>query len=251
MQKKVWLWTVLVFSAIPGFGQIQKGCESWVLPTDNVTMAEVNPSLTAIDDSRGVSSSQLLLKTYRTINANFNWGIEAPLARYESPEKSVSGLGDILGNVTWSTFSNVTQVGYGVKMEMFLPTATDKLLGSGQLQASPSVFVWRRFSSGIYVAGGYKHYVSLLGDHARDEIDMGRFRVNVSYLHPANWWVQTNWYYHQNFRQSGKMEFIPEMEIGTLVNPGTALYLVGSTHAGGNMHSKDWTLGVGFKILYL
>ncbi len=251
MLKKGILFFFLCAVGLPGFGQIQKLCDYGILPTDNVTMLEVNPSLTAIDDSKGVSSSQLLFKTYHAINVHYNWGIETPLARYESAEKSVSGLGDILANATWSTFSDETQYGYGAKMEIFLPTATDKLLGSGQLQASPSIFVWRRFSSGIYVAGGYKHYVSVIGDHAREDIDMGRFRINVSYLSPANWWIQTNWYYHQNFRQSGKMEFIPEAEVGTLVSSGTALYLVGSTHAGGNMHSKDWTLGVGFKILYL
>lgn len=249
--KKVFLVCILCFWGLPGFGQIQKLCDYGVLPTANVTMLEINPSLTTIDDSHGVSSSQLLIKTYHTINENYNWGIEAPLARYESPEKSVSGLGDVLANVTWTSFSEVTQFGYGAKMEVFFPTATDKLLGSGQLQLSPSVFAWYAFSSGIYVAGGYKHYVSVIGDHARQDIDMGRFRVNVSYLSPTNWWVQTNWYYHQNFRESGKMEFIPEVEVGTLVSSATALYLQGSTHAGGNMHSKDWTFGVGFKILYL
>ena len=251
MQRKNLVAVLLCLWAVPGLAQIQKICDSGVLPTDNVTMVEINPSLTTLDDSRGVSSSQLLLKTYHTINATYNWGVEVPLARYESPEKSVSGLGDALANVTWSRFSDESHIGYGARMEIFFPTATDKLLGSGKVQASPSVFVWKQFSSGIYVAGGYKHYVSIVGERARDDIDMGRFRVNVSYLSPANWWIQTNWYYHQNFRESGKMEFIPEAEIGTLVSRGTALYVQGSTHAGGNMHSKDWTLGVGFKILYL
>ena len=251
MRKKSLAGVLFCLLTVSGWGQIQKMCDYGVLPTDNVTMLEINPSLTAVDDSRGVSSAQLLIKTYHTINENYNWGVEVPLARYESPQKSVGGLGDALANVTWSRFSDESGVGYGARMEVFLPTATDKLLGAGQVQASPSVFVWKQFSSGIYVAGGYKHYVSVLGDHARDDIDAGRFRVNISYLNAANWWIQTNWYYHQNFRQSGKMEFIPEAEIGTLVSQGTALYLNGSTHAGGNQHSKDWTLGVGFKILYL
>ena len=237
--------------ALPGFGQIQRLCQYGVLPTDNVTMMEIYPSVTAIDDSGGISSSQLVIKTYHTINRYYNWGVEVPLTRYESPEKSVNGLGDVLANVTWTVPPDGPGIGYGARMEFFLPTATDKLLGSGKLQASPSVFVWKALSSGIYIAGGYKHYVSVIGDHAREDINAGRFRVNISYLDPRNWWIQTNWYYHQNFRESGKMEFIPEVEIGTLINQGTALYLNGSTHAGGNWHSKDWTLGVGFKILYL
>ena len=251
MQKKGYLIGVLFLCALPGMGQIQNTCDCGVFPTDNVTLLEINPSLTTIDDNGGVSSSQLMLKMYHTINANFNWGMEAPLVRYESPEKSVDGLGDILANVTWTRFSDVSRFGYGAKMEFFLPTATDHLLGSGQLQASPSVFVWWALPEGFYVAGGYKHYVSIAGDHNRDDIDMGRFRLNVSYLSTANWWIQTNWYYHQNFCQSGKMEFIPELEVGTLINLGAAVYINGSTHASGNMHTKDWTLGVGFKILHL
>ena len=251
MKQKGLVFCVVCLLALPGWGQIQRLCDYGVLPTDNVTMLEINPSLTTLDDSKGISSSQLMIKTYHSINANYNWGIEAPLVRFESPEKSVSGLGDILANATWSRFLEEHGVGYGAKMEFFFPTATDKRLGSGQLQASPSVFVWKAFSSGIYMAGGYKHYVSILGDHAREDINMGRFRVNISYLDPSNWWIQTNWYYHQDFHQSGKMEFVPEAEIGTLVSPGTALYLIGSTHAGGNIHSKDWTMGVRFKILYV
>ena len=245
------MFCIFLGSTLPGWGQIQNLDEYDVLPTANVTMLEINPSLTAVDDSGGVSSAQLMIKTYHTINPHYNWGVEVPLARFESPAKSVNGLGDVLANATWVIPPENHPYGYGAKMEFFLPTATDKRLGTGQLQASPSVFFFWVFNSGIYVAGGYKHYVSLVGEHNRADINAGRFRLNVSYLNAHNWWIQTNWYYHQDFEHKGKMEFVPEVEVGTLVNKGTALYVNGSTHAGGNMRSKDWTLGVGFKILYL
>ena len=250
--KQKYVWTVLAcLIALPGFGQIQRLCQYGVLPIENVTMLEAYPAVTAIDDSGGISSSQLVIKTYHTINKHYNWGLEVPLTRYESPEKSVNGLGDVLANVSWMNPPENNKMGYGAKMEFFLPTATDKLLGSGQFQASPSVFVWWQFNSGIFVAAGYKHYVSVIGDHAREDINTGRFRVNLSYLNPNNWWIQTNWYYYQDFHHSGRMEFVPELEVGTLVSQGTGIYINGSTHAAGNWHSKDWTLGVGFKILYL
>ena len=249
--KKYGTILLCLFTAGMGWGQIQRICPYGVLPTDNVTMLEINPTLTAIDDSKGISSSQLVTKMYHTINQHYNWGVEVPLSRFESAEKSVNGLGDILANITWSQQPENNSLGYGAKMEMFIPTATDKLLGSGQLQASPSVFVWWGKGAGFYAAAGYKHYVSVIGDHARDDINFGRFRLNISYLSSSQWWVQTNWYYYQDFRHTGKMEFVPEAEIGTMVNEGTAFYINGGTHAGGNWHSKDWSLGVGFKVLYL
>ncbi|MCQ2411045.1 MAG: hypothetical protein MJ053_06215, partial [Elusimicrobiaceae bacterium] len=222
-------------------GQIQHLCQYGVLPTDNITSLEVNPSLTTVDDSGGVSTSQLLLKSYHVLSEYTNWGVELPLARFESPEKSVNGLGDTALNVTWAKPQEAHRMEYGVKMEFFIPTATDKRLGSGTLQASPSVFaVWTN-GSGWYVAAGYKHYVSVVGDHARDDINHGRLRANISYLSENKWWVQTNWYYYQNFRESGQMEFVPELELGTLVNEGTAFYINGSTHAAGNWKGKDWS----------
>lgn len=237
--------------ALPGFGQIQRGYQYDVIPTENITSLEVNPSVTVVDNSGGISTSQLTFKGYRVINEHYNWGAEVPLARYESPEKSVNGLGDTALNATWVLPWVSDHLGMGAKMEFFVPTATHKRLGSGKLQASPSAFVVWKFDSGLYVAGGYKHYVSVLGDHACEDINYGRFRINISYLSDYKWWVQTNWYYYQDFRHSGRAEFVPEFELGTLVNQGTAFYINGGTHGGGNWKSKDWNLGVGFKILYL
>lgn len=247
-------WMMIIaglFITLPGWSQLQKLCRYGVLPTNNITTLEVNPSVTVLDNRGGVSTSHLLFKTYRVISPNWNWGAEVPLARFESPAKSVNGLGDMLLNATWVKPESPEGAGYGIKMEFITPTATDKRLGSGKLQASPSLFaVWTN-GSGWYVAAAYKHYVSVLGDQAREDINYGRIRGNISYLSENKWWVQTNYYYYQNFRDSGKMEFVPEVELGTLVNEGAAFFINGSTHAAGNWKSKDWSMGVGFKVLYL
>lgn len=250
--KKLLMVGMLSFGlALPGWGQLQRICHYGVMPTDNITTLEFSPSLTVTDDSGGVSSSQLTFKTYRVINPHYNWGIEVPLVRYESPEKSVNGLGDTALSLTWVKPETMHNLGYGAKMEFFVPTATDKRLGSGQLQASPALFaVWTN-GFGWYAAAAYKHYVSVVGDHAREDINYGRFRLNISYLSENKWWIQANGYYFQNFHETGKMEFVPEIEVGTLVNEGTAFYINGGTHAAGNWHSKDWNIGVGFKVLYL
>ncbi|WP_428071446.1 hypothetical protein [Candidatus Avelusimicrobium alvi] len=242
---------VLLLAAAPLCAQIQRTYHYGVVPTENITTFEVNPATTVIDDSGGVSVSQVTLKTYRVINEQYNWGVEVPLSRYESPEKSVSGLGDMLANVSWFHPEEDGLFGFGAKMEFILPTATDKRLGAGKLQASPSAFVLMSFLDGFYAAAGYKHYVSVVGDHARDDINMGRLRANIGYTSPNQWWVLTNLYYYMDYEHSGMAEFIPELEIGTLVNDGTAFYVNASTHAAGNWKTKDWGVSIGFKLLYL
>lgn len=246
-------WVGCVFLCLMSFplhAQIQRTYHYGVVPTENITTFEVNPSITVIDDSGGVSVNQLTLKTYRVINERFNWGVEVPLARSESPQKSVNGLGDILANITW-TLPAEHLFGFGAKMEFFLPTATDKRLGSGKLQASPSAFILLAFADGFYGAVGYKHYVSVAGDGSRDNINTGRWRANIGYTSPNEWWILTNLYYYVDYEHRGMAEFIPEVEIGTLVNDGTAFYANASTHAAGNWDTKDWSFGVGFKLLYL
>lgn len=246
-------WVVLCFALgmfSPLNAQIQRTYHYGVVPTENITTFEVNPSTTVVDDSGGISSTQLTLKTYRVINERFNWGVEVPLSRYESPDKSVNGLGDILASLSW-TLPAENLFGFGAKMEFFLPTATDTLLGSGKLQASPSAFVLLALPGGFYGAVGYKHYASVAGDGSRDDINMGRLRANIGYTSPNEWWVLTNLYYYMDYEHSGMAEFIPEIEIGSLVNDGTAFYANASTHAGGNWKTKDWSFGVGFKLLYL
>lgn len=250
MRKYLALGVLLWFCASAN-AQIQRSYHYGVVPTENITTFEVNPSTTVIDDSGGVSSSQLTLKTYRVISERFNWGVEVPLSRYESPDKSVSGLGDALFSVSWLIPEGDRLLGYGFKMEVFVPTATDRLLGAGQLQLSPSAFILFSLPGNLYAAAGYKHYQSVVGDHARDDINYGRLRLNVGYTSPSQWWALVNLYYYMDYERGGRAEFIPELEVGTLVNEGTAFYINGSTHAAGNWNTKDWSLGVGFKLLYL
>ena len=250
--KKWILAVVLAGVLLPANAQLQRKYQYGVEPTENITSLEINPTFTAIDDSAGISATGVTAKMYKVINPNWNWGVEVPLTRFESPEKSVNGLGDITVALNWMRPESIQGgFGYGAHLEAILPTATDKRLGAGQFQVGPSAFALYSWDSGIFTAVGYKHMLSLFGDHARDDINMGRFRYNLSYLSENKWWIQGNLYYYQDFENSGQMEVVPELEIGTLINDGTAMYVNAGTHAAGNMNSKDWSVGVGFRILYL
>ena len=187
------LVVLLGFSA-PARAQLQDTWHFGVKPTENITTLEVNPALTVIDDKGGVSLNTVTLKTYRVINSNFNWGVEVPLARFETPDKSVNGLGDVSLSAT-GLYQASDMVGLGFKMEMLAPTATKDELGTGKLVMSPTAFAVITFPSQFYMHWEYKHYFSVAGDGSRPYVNYARPRLTLGYTSPSQWYVLTNLYY--------------------------------------------------------
>lgn len=240
---------LLVSCAVPSSAQLQKFCIPGIAPSRHVTSLELTPATMVINNSGGVSLDTLTAKMYYTFNPDYNIGIEVPLARYESPDKSVNGLGDVL--LSAQAVHSVHRIDWGVKMETYLPTAGDELLGSGKLIVSPSVFAVYPFNSHFFIAAGYKQYFSVAGDGGRDDVNYSRFRLLVSYMDENQWWVTFDPQYYVDYKNWGQAELIWESELGMMINPGTAVYLKPGAHLGGNWQTRDWTLGIGFKILYL
>lgn len=249
MRGKLFLLGVLLTACTPLFAQLQAP-RYGIKPTENITTFEVNPVLTAVDDGGSVSVNSVTLKTYRVINSQFNWGVEVPLSRYESPDTSKNGLGDILLSST--LFHPIDdRVGVGAKLETILPTATDDLLGSGKLVLSPSAFMVIDLPCHFYIALEYKHYASVAGDGGRHDVNYMRPRVTVGYTSVKEWYALVNLYYYVDFENHRREDFAPEAEIGTLINEGAMFYLNTAWHAGGNWTQKDWSVSIGFKLLYL
>ena len=251
--RKIICCVLLVLSgAVPLRAQLQRSYQYGVIPTENVTSLEVQPALNVLSGGAHTSSTQTTLKAYHIINSAWNWGAEVPLVRYESPERSVAGLGDVMLALAYMAPESLSGgFGWGARMEVFTPTATDAHLGTGKLQLSPSAFALWAFSPKVFMALGYKHYWGEWGASDRGDIDTGRLRFNAAFLSENKWWVLTNLYYYMDYKHTGQAEFVPEFELGTLVNEGTSLYANYHFHAGGNWHSKDWGVSIGFKILYL
>lgn len=249
--KKTGLFLLSAFLlAVPAQAQLQDTWHFGVKPTENITTLEVNPSLTVIDDKEGISSSSVTVKTYRVINENFNWGAELPFSRFETPGHAVNGIGDLSLSAT-GLYQPSSALGVGFKMETFLPTATKDELGSGKWVLSPTAFAVFTFENQAYILAEYKHYASVAGDGGRSHVNYARPRITLGYTSASQWYALTNLYYYVDFANHMRNEFAPELELGTLVNEGTAFYLNVSTHAGGNWDQKDWGVSIGFKLLYL
>ncbi len=249
MFKRISLLFVVGLCAVPSFAQIQKFCIPGLAPSRNVTSLEFSPAITVVDDDGGVSVNTMTTKMYYAFTPDYNIGIEVPLSRFESPEKSVNGLGDIL--LSAEAIHSVHYVDWGVKLDTYLPTATDDLLGGSKWIVSPAVFALVPVSTNFFVAAGYKQYFSVAGQGNKEDSNYARWRLLLTYMADAQWWVTFDPQYYVDYKHSGQAELIWESEIGVMVNPGTALYIKPGAHLGGNWKSRDWTFSMGFKILYL
>lgn len=222
-----------------------------VRPNDTVTSLEFNPSMDVLDDSASTSLSKMTMKGYYRFLPDLTAGIELPFARYESPAESKNGLGDISLSLSMGRYQVGEKWSYGAVLEGILPTATADELGSGKVQISPSIYGVYSPNENWFFALGYKQYWSIMGDGGRDDINQGRIRGAIAYLSDNQWWAVLDPRYYIDYDNSGVAKFQPEAEIGTMINEGTALYLRAGGKMGGNMPGLDWTVSMGFKVLYL
>lgn len=244
--------------AVPAQAQLQKvyyaqqGVEiRGVLPTENITSLEINPSFTALDDSSNTTLNQLTLKAYNAFNTHWNGGIEVPLARYGADDFSVRGLGDITLSGSYSGKLEDERFSYGATSDLVLPTATQDELGSGKVQLAPAVYGVYKPTRNFFISLGYRQWFSVAGDGSRDRVSHGRIRNVWAYLSDSQWWALLDLRYQISYRNWGEAEFAPEAEIGAMINSGSSAYMRVGGHAAGNMHQKDWSVSIGFKLLHL
>ena len=248
LKKAIWL-AVLCSVAPFAHAQIQEIRD--VLPNDRVTSLELSPSLDVIDSSGSTSLSKMTMKGYYKFAPNMTLGLELPLARFESPDKSKNGLGDMTLSLSLGRYNEGQVCSYGAVLESILPTATGDELGSGKVQLNPAVYGVYMPTPNWFAALAYKQSWSVAGDGGRDNINNGRIRFVLAYLSDTNWWVMIDPRYYIDYDNPGQAKFQPEAEIGTMINAGTAVYLRGGGKMGGNMPGPDWTISAGFKVLYL
>ena len=249
VKKCAWVLVLGFFVAPLAQAQIQQIRD--VRPDDKVTSLELNPSMDVLDDSSSTSLSKMTMKGYYKFAPGLTAGLEVPLARFESPAKSKNGLGDITLSLSMGRYNEGQTWSYGAVLESILPTATSDELGSGKVQLNPSVYGVFQPTENWFFALGYKQHWSVAGDGGRDDINYARIRGAIAYLSDSNWWVVLDPRYYIDYDNSGQAKFQPEFEVGTMINEGTAIYLRGGGKMGGNMPGADWTVSMGFKVLYL
>lgn len=220
-----------------------------VKPTDNISSLEFNPALTVLDDGQGTSISNMTVKYYYSFGDMFSVGTEVPFARFESPNDSVNGLGDVL--LSASGIKKFGKFAMGAVTEFTVPTATKDELGIGKLQFSPSLYGYYEIMPQVFISAGYKHYVSLMGDSSRENINAGRIRSVIAFLSKQNWWLLADNQYYIDYHNDNANEYILEIEAGIMLYDEMSMYIKPGWHMGGNRNTKDWSLSFGVKLLSL
>lgn len=246
-------YILLLFVCMGGVSLVQAQIQQIrdVRPNDTVTSLEFTPSMDVLDDSRSTSLSKMTAKGYYHFAPNLTAGLELPFARFESPVKNKNGLGDITVSLSMGQYNLGQKWAFGAGIENIIPTATADELGSGKFQLNPSIYGVYSPNRNWFLALGYKQYWSIMGNGNRDDINQARIRGVLAYLSDTNWWVLLDPRYYIDYNNTGVAKFQPEIEVGTMINVGTALYLRSGGKMGGNMPGEDWTISMGFRVLYL
>lgn len=214
-------------------------------PADNLTKLELLPQLRAVGDS---SISSLTFKYDRAIRRVFGINAELPLVRYSGHNRADNGIGDLtLRARAQHTWGRHTLIG---ATEFILPTATEDVLGIQQYTFNPILGYVYSFGHNIFGALVAKQFISLHNtdpDFAPD-VNQGQYRVLLGYASNAGWWVLADPQVWVNY-ETGRQEFLAELELGTMLNKTTGVWIRAGHRLGGNWTRADWTVLMGIRFM--
>ena len=214
-------------------------------PADNLTKLELLPQLRAFGDS---SITSLTLKYDHAIKRVFGINAELPLVRYSGHGRSDNGIGDLtLRGRAQHTWGRHTLIGAA---EFLLPTATEDTLGAQQYTFDPILGYVYSFGHNIFGALVAKQFISL---HNTDpaisqDINQGQYRMLLGYASNQGWWVLADPQVWVNY-ETGHQEFLAELELGTMLNRTTGVWIRAGHRLGGNWRRNDWTVLMGIRFM--
>lgn len=115
-----------------------------------------------------------------------------PVNATDIPGNDEVGLGDISAKFTWVPYVDRSQA-FIVSGEVFAPTASEEVLGSGKWIFAPGI-VWANFvSPNVIIAPAYVHNFSFAGDDDRAAVNRGDFDLYVVYKADSKlWWITSD-----------------------------------------------------------
>lgn len=214
-------------------------------PADNLTKLELLPQLRAVGDS---SVSSLTFKYDHAFRKVFGVNAELPIVRYSGHGFSENGIGDLtLRARAQHTWGRHTLIG---ATEFILPTATADVLGIQQYTFDPILGYVYSFGHNIFGALVAKQFISLNNTDPEfaPDVNQGQYRMLVGYASNSGWWVLADPQVWVNF-ETGRQEFLAELELGTMLNKITGVWLRAGHRLGGNWTRADWTILMGIRFM--
>ena len=244
MKKTIITFTILLF-ALPCVAHAKDNAARGVNPADNLTKIELLPQLRAFGDS---SMTSLTLKYDKAIRKVFGINAELPLLRYSGYGASDNGIGDLTVRArAQHTWGRHTLIGAG---EFILPTATENTLGAQQYTFDPILGYVYSFGHNIFGALVAKQYISLHNTEPSfsPDINQGQYRMLLGYASQRGWWMLADPQIWINF-ETGHQEILAELELGTMLNQTTGVWVRAGHRLGGNWHRNDWTVLMGIRFM--
>ena len=244
MKKTIITFTILLF-ALPYVAHAKDNAARGVNPADNLTKIELLPQLRAFGDS---SITSLTLKYDKAIRKVFGINAELPLLRYSGYGASDNGIGDLTVRArAQHTWGRHTVIGAG---EFILPTATENTLGAQQYTFDPILGYVYSFGHNIFGAMVAKQYISLHNTEPSfsPDINQGQYRLLLGYASQQGWWILADPQIWINF-ETGHQEILAELELGTMLNQTTGVWVRAGHRLGGNWHRNDWTVLMGIRFM--
>ena len=245
MKKTIFTILTVILTASGAFAADSTDAARGVNPADNLTKIELLPQLRAFGDS---SITSLTLKYDHAIKRVFGINAELPLVRYSGRGTSDNGIGDLtLRGRAQHTWGRHTLIGAA---EFLLPTATEDTLGVQQYTFDPILGYVYSFGHNIFGALVAKQFISL---HNTDpaispDINQGQYRMLLGYASNKGWWVLADPQVWVNF-ETGRQEFLAELELGTMLNKTTGVWIRAGHRLGGNWRRNDWTVLMGIRFM--
>jgi hypothetical protein len=118
--------------------------------------------------------------------------VTIPFNATDLTQQDEAGVGDISAKLNWIPYISRQQA-FILSTEIFAPTASEDILGTGKWVAAPGI-TWAYFASPEFiVAPAYIHSFSFAGDSNRADVNRGDFDLYLVYKpHGKNWWLTSD-----------------------------------------------------------
>jgi len=161
------------------------------------------------------------------------------------------GLGDTLTQLSTTPYLT-PEFGVNVAAKLYLPTATDRVLGTGKWALGPAVttaFFFEVGGGSLIFAPTYEHRFSFAGNSDRNDIHLGIVDLYLVYRTASlrNWLtLDPTILFNYN---AGNVAATLELEAGQLIAGGTSVYIRPGVGIGANK-PYDWNLEGGVKVVF-
>jgi hypothetical protein len=231
-------------------------------PTPTVDTSGTNPAV--LTRNLTINSEYLKLTTdnYALItnfqytepfaNNRMSFRFKLPVLATDVLGEDLWGLGDLSGKWSWVATIN-RKTALVVATELFAPTASEKVLGTGNWVLAPSLIYAFFVNKNIIIAPAYIHNFSFAGDGDRANIHRGDFDLYMVYTsNNRAWWMTSDLGVSFNYETS-KFPAFWKLQYGrTLAKLSGGGVLNGfirpSIGVGGD-RDFDWSVQVGLSLI--